>query len=57
MDEKYEIDIYIPSKKIGIEYNGYYSHKKKQDKDIAKKQIMENIGINLIVIKEFKFSE
>jgi len=57
MDEKYEIDIYIPSKKIGIEYNGYYSHKKKQDKDIAKKQFMENNGINLIVIKEFKFSE
>ena len=33
-----EIDIFIPSKNIGIEYNGYYSHKEKAEKDFRKKE-------------------
>lgn len=53
--EKREIDIFIPSKNIGIEYNGYFSHKTKSKKDAAKKTFLESVGIKLIVIKEYKF--
>ena len=52
-----EIDIFIPSKNIGIEYNGYYSHKEKSEKDISKKEFFESIGITLFVIKEYKYTE
>lgn len=52
-----EIDIFIPSKNIGIEYNGYYSHKEKSEKDIRKKEFFESIGITLFVIKEYKRTE
>ncbi len=49
-----EIDIFIPSLNIGIEYNGYFSHIKREDKDQAKKEYLTNEGINLFVIKEYK---
>lgn len=52
-----EIDIFIPSKNIGIEYNGYYSHKEKAKKDFLKKEFFESIGITLFVIKEYKNSD
>lgn len=50
-----EIDIYIPSKLIGIEYNGYYSHKGKAEKDRKKRSTIESHGIKLILIKEYKY--
>lgn len=53
----HEIDIFIPTQKIGIEYNGYFSHKKKQEKDTKKKDFFSSIGITLLVIKEYKVSE
>lgn len=53
-DKKYEIDIYIPSIQIGIEYNGYFSHKGKELKDKEKKEKAGNIGVSLLVIKEYK---
>ena len=49
-----EIDIYIPSEKIGIEYDGYFSHKGKEQKDAEKQAFIESQGITLIRIKEFK---
>ncbi len=52
-----EIDIFIPSKNIGIEYNGYFSHKKKLEKDILKKEFFESVGITLFVVKEYKYTE
>ena len=52
--DKREIDIFIPSKKIGIEYNGYFSHKKKTEKDVAKKEFLNSRGIYVVVIKEYK---
>ena len=52
-----EIDIFIPSKNIGIEYNGYFSHKEKLEKDSLKKKFFESVGISLIVIKEYKHIE
>lgn len=52
--DKTEIDIFIPSLQIGIEYNGYYAHKNRADKDIAKKKFLTDNGVKLFVIKEFK---
>lgn len=52
-----EIDIFIPSKNIGIEYNGYYSHIKKAEKDMLKKTFLESVGISLLVVKEYKYLE
>ena len=55
--ENREIDIFIPSKNIGIEYNGYFSHKKKAKKDILKKEFFKTMGITLFVVKEYKYTE
>ena len=52
--DRCEIDIFIPSKRIGIEYNGYFSHKGKAEKDRKKESVIESKGIKLILIKEYK---
>lgn len=46
-----ELDIFIPSKKIGIEYDGYAWHKN-TDKDINKDTICKQKGIKLIRVRE-----
>ena len=52
-----EIDIFIPSKNTGIEYNGYFSHKNKVEKDILKKEFFKSVGITLFVVKEYKYTK
>ena len=47
----FEIDVYIPKIKLGIEYNGVYYHKNPQ-RDIIKYTLCKNIGIKLISIVE-----
>ncbi len=48
----YELDIYIPSKKIAIEYDGYFYHKSKTKKDLVKNHKCKNDGIKLYRIRE-----
>ena len=48
----YELDVYIPSKKIAIEYDGYYWHKNKTRKDLEKNKKCEKDGIKLYRIRE-----
>ena len=48
----YELDIYIPSQKIAIEYDGYLWHKNKAQKDIEK-----NIKCNMDGIKLYRIRE
>lgn len=54
-----EIDIYIPSLKLGIEYNGvlWHSTRYKSDKDYHLKKMQEcnNLGITLIQIFEDEY--
>ena len=57
ISDKREIDIFIPSKNIGFEYNGYFSHKKKAEKDTAKKTFFHSVGVTLFIIKEYKTEE
>lgn len=47
-----EIDIYIPSEKIGIEYDGDYWHH--DERDIEKDLLCKNNGIHLFRIREPK---
>lgn len=51
---KREIDVYIPSINVGIEYDGegFHSSKKSFDRDIVKSNLICNMGIKLIRIRE-----
>lgn len=52
-----ELDIYIPSLKIGIEYDGERAHATNRlEKDIRKYQICKNAGIKLIRIREVDYT-
>ena len=51
-EQGYELDIYIPSKKVAIEYDGYYWHENKIKKDLEKNQKCKNDGIKLYRIRE-----
>ena len=48
---KMELDIYIPSFKIAVEYDGHFSHKNKS-RDEKKNNICRENGIELIRIRE-----
>ena len=55
----YEIDIYVPSKKIGIEFNGSYWHSsiyKDKNYHFNKSKIAEKNGIRLIHIYEYEWT-
>ena len=48
----YELDIYIPSMKIAIEYDGAYWHKNKTKKDLEKNLRCKKDGVKLYRIRE-----
>jgi DNA-directed RNA polymerase subunit RPC12/RpoP len=48
----YELDVYIPSKNIAIEYDGYFYHKNKIKKDLDKNLKCKNDNIKLYRIRE-----
>lgn len=48
----YELDIFIPSKKIAIEYDGYFWHKNKTEKDLEKNLRCKKDEIILYRIRE-----
>lgn len=54
LDGKKEIDVFIPSLKIGIEYDGVYYHKgeKKKEADERKDKYISSKGIEIYRIKE-----
>jgi Zn ribbon nucleic-acid-binding protein len=47
-----ELDIYIPSKNISIEYNGLYWHRNNKHNSLNKLELCDNIHIRLINIFE-----
>ena len=51
-EQGYELDIYIPTRKIAIEYDGYYWHKDKREKDLEKNLKCKQEGIKLYRIRE-----
>lgn len=52
--EKMEIDVFIPSIKVGIEYDGenYHCDKRKVRNDIRKSQLLKEHGIHLVRLRE-----
>lgn len=48
----YELDVFIPSKKTAIEFDGYFWHKNKLQKDLEKNQKCVNDDIKLYRIRE-----
>ena len=48
----YELDVYIPSKKIGIEYDGFYWHQNRKKQDLDKNRKCKNDGIKLYRLRE-----
>ncbi len=48
----YELDVYIPSKKIAIEYDGAFWHENRVKKDLEKNQKCKNNGIILYRFRE-----
>ena len=50
-DNRMELDIYIPSRNTGIEYDGVYWHKNER-KENEKYSICRSQGIKLIRVKE-----
>ncbi|MBE6663351.1 MAG: hypothetical protein E7602_02475 [Ruminococcaceae bacterium] len=58
LDGKMELDIYIPSLNMGIEYDGAYWHDKKDAKMREKKKFLlcQSKNIRLLRIKEIEYS-
>ena len=56
-DNNMELDIYVPSLMIGIEYDGERAHPKSRlNKDIRKYQMCKDAGIKLIRIREIEYT-
>ncbi len=51
-DFGFEVDVYVPSLKTGIEYDGEYWHETRFDKDNEKDKMCKQKGIRLIRIRE-----
>ena len=51
-EKGYELDVYIPSKKIAIEYDGYFWHRNKIQEDLKKNRKCEKDGVKLYRIRE-----
>ena len=47
-----ELDVYIPSRSIAIEYDGLLWHENKYDNDVKKNELCEQAGITLIRVRE-----
>lgn len=50
--EGYEVDVFIPDLKFGIEYSGYNYHVDKVEQDKIKKEALKVAGYNVITILE-----
>lgn len=47
-----ELDVFIPKLKVAIEYDGYYYHREKHDKDLEKNRLIGLHEIVLIRVRE-----
>jgi len=51
-DDKWEIDVFIPSLHFGIEHDGLYYHKNKGLSDLKKDEALRSAGVYLLRVKE-----
>lgn len=50
--EGVEIDVFLPSANVGVEYDGSYYHRDKLGKDKEKNNLLDGFGIKLVRIRE-----
>lgn len=46
-----ELDVWLPSVNVGIEYDGAYWHRNKKESDMRKTQLLERAGVRLIRLR------
>ena len=51
-DGKWELDVFVPSLNLGIEYDGIYYHKNKKKSDLAKEKYILNAGVRFLRVIE-----
>ncbi len=51
-EQKVELDVFLPSLKIGLEFDGNYWHRNKQQKDSNKTIFFKDLGIKIIRIRQ-----
>lgn len=51
-NKNFEIDIFLADQKVAIEYDGWYFHKNRYEKDIDKNKKIKDFGLKLIRIRE-----
>lgn len=55
--ERIEVDVYVPSINVAIEYDGRYWHARKVAQDNKKNQILNNLGIYVIRVRDVGLPE
>jgi hypothetical protein len=55
--KKFEVDIFIPAKNLGIEIDGFPWHKNKEMKDAKKNKNLETLGINTIRLRDYRLKK
>ena len=50
--EGLEMDVFIPSLRLGVEFDGYYWHKGKKGKEDAKLTSLKRLGFKVIRLRE-----
>ena len=50
--DKVEVDVFLPEFNLGIEYDGWFWHKDKKDKDLQKGDFLLSKGVHLIRVRE-----
>ena len=51
-DGKWEIDVFVPSLNLGIEYDGFYYHDENRVTDLEKEKYFTEKGLTLLRVKE-----
>ena len=52
-----EIDVYVPNKMFGIEYNGLHWHAVDESKHLKKQEAAEKAGIDLVQLFDYEWDE
>lgn len=50
--KNWPLDLYIPSLKIGVEYDGFFYHQNKENKDESKNDYYQTKGVQIVRIRE-----
>ena len=55
--DRKEVDVYVPKYNLGIEFDGGYRHKGKEERDLHKNKMLKEKGIILLRIRDFRLEK